>query len=181
MSRSIIIIISLFYSTFALAKSNYQIDLILFAHPQNTSNKLDLNSPMLPVNKSAISLKSDGNKSLKPYMLLPPSQSGLSDEYYLLSRKSHFQVLGQYSWRQASYNQDTVALSKISAKGWLLQGTLHVQQGNYYLFNADLQFSPPSNPNTSFTVSQKQRLKEGMVYYLDNPQIGMVVKIHKIA
>lgn len=164
----------------ALAQSTYQVDLIVFAHPLSATKLPETNTPLLPLDSNVISLKSSTLKTDKTYTLLPPSQSGLHDEYYLLTRKSQFKVLGQYSWRQSSQQQKTVALPRVNSKGWLFQGTLHVQQGNYYLFNADLQFSPPSDPQGAFNVSQNQRIEGEKVYYLDHPYIGMVVKIHRI-
>lgn len=180
MCRLLILLTSLLCSGYALAKSTYQIDLILFAHPQNANELLDLDTPLIPVSKKAIALKSSTIKTDKIYTLLPPSQSGLGDEYYQLNRRSHFRVLGQYSWRQTSTQQNTVALPKTNNKGWLMQGTVHIQEGSYYLFDTELQFSPPSNPENAFTVSQRQRLEKGKVYYLDNPYVGMIVKIHLI-
>lgn len=181
MFRIILSLITFIYCGICSAKGNYQIDLILFANPQNTSELLDLPSPLIPVDKKARVLSSSSQKTEKLYTLLPPSQSGLHDEYYLLNRKSQFRVLGQYTWRQAAKDQTTVALPRANNKGWLMQGTVRIQQGNYYSFNTDLQFSPPSNPTAAFTVSQKQRLEEGKIYYLDNPYVGMVVKIHRIS
>lgn len=183
MQRLLIITLSLLYSCFALAKPTYQIDLILFAQlpggAQNAELAPDL--PLTPISSNAISLKPDTNKSEKPYNLLPASFSKLGDEYYQLSRKSRYTVLGHYSWRQPTNNQSTVALPFVDRNGWQLQGTLRVIQSSYYTFDADLQVSPPNNPHSSFTVSQKQRLKGDVVYYLDNERIGMLVKIHKLA
>ena len=180
MYRVILSLITIIYCGFSFAKDTYQIDLILFAHPQNVNELQDLPSPLIPVDKNARQLNASSQKTDKLYTLLPPSQSGLHDEYYLLTRKSQFRVLGQYRWRQTVKQQDQIALPRENIKGWLLQGTLKVEQVNYYSFNADLQFSPPSNPTAAFTVSQKQRIEEGQVYYLDNPYVGMVVKIHRI-
>lgn len=168
-------------SNLALAKNTYQIDMILFAHPISASQPLDFNTPLIPVSNKAIPLKTSTVKTNKLYTLLPPSQSGLRDEYYLLNRKSHFKVLGRYSWLQTSNQQHLVALPKLNNKGWLMQGELHVKQGNYYSFNADLQFSPPNKPDAAFIVSQKQRIENGKRYYLDNPYVGIVIKIHQLA
>ncbi len=179
MERLIIITISILYSCLTLAKSSYQIDLIIFAHP-NQNTGLAVDAPLIPMNAHAISLKADTDKSGKPYRLLSPSSSSLRDEYYLLSRKSHYQVLGHYSWRQPANNQSSVALPLAEHNGWQMQGTLNVKQSNYYSFDAEFQISPSSNPQSSFTVSQKQRLKGDVIYYLDNAQIGMLVKIHKL-
>lgn len=181
MLRIFIITISILYACTALAKGNYQIDVILFAHPQNAnkSSALELNSPLLPVSKNVIRLKAAQGKSLKPYTLLSLSQSSLRDEYYLLSRKSHYQVLGHFSWIQSTANQDAIALPNIETKGWQVQGTLRVRESNFYTLDADLQGTPPSHPESSFTITQRQRLKGGMVYYIDHAQIGMIVKINK--
>lgn len=179
MLRLFLLTISILYSCFALAKSSYQVDLILFAHPQNATKKSNLviDSPMIPVSQQAITLKKNPTGS---YSLLPPSQSGLRDEYYLLSRKSRFQVIGHYSWRQPGNNESSVSLPEVSNKGWQMQGSVSVRQSNYYLFDADIQLSSPDNPQSSFTVSQKQRLKDSVVYFLDHPQVGMIIKIHKL-
>ncbi|CZJ43660.1 CsiV family protein [Legionella pneumophila] len=183
MIRLLIITISVLCSGLTIAKSSYQIDLILFAQPQSgvKSIKSDSPIPLIPVSPNAIQLHSDNNKKHRPYTLLPRSQSKLSDQYYLLSRKSQLQILGHYSWRQPAKSNSLVALPKINHNGWQIQGTLKVRQSNYYLFDADLQCLSPGNQETSFTVSQKQRLKGSTIYYLDHPQLGMLVKIHKIA
>ena len=182
MLRFLIITINILYSSFTLAQSSYQIDLILFTHPQNASknNELDLNSPLIPVNQKAIPLTRSTGKTINSYNLLPPSQSGLKNEYYLLSHKSRYQVLGHYSWRQPANNQSTVALPELHHNGWIVQGTLRVRQSNYYLLDTDLHLAPSNNPQSSFTIAQKQRLKGSEVYYLDHPQVGMLIKVHKL-
>ncbi|KTD10725.1 hypothetical protein Lgra_1691 [Legionella gratiana] len=180
MERLIIIILSILYSCSALAKPPYQIDLIVFTHPNQISG-LTIDAPLLPPSSNSISLRPDTEKSGKPYHLLPASYSSLRDEYYLLTRKGHYQVLGHYSWRQPANNQSKVTLPLVEHNGWQMQGTLDIRQSNYYSFDAELQVSPPSNPQESFTVSQKQRLKGDVIYYLDNAQIGMLVKIHKLS
>jgi hypothetical protein len=179
MDRLIIIILSILYSSLALSGSSYQIDLIVFAHP-NQNSGVTVDTPLIPLSSNAITLQTDTTKSGKPYRLLPASQSSLGDEYYLLTRKGHYQVLGHYSWRQPANNQSKIALPFVDQHGWQMQGTLNVRQSNYYSFESELQLSPPNNPQQSFTVSQKQRLKDNVIYYLDNAQIGMVVKIHRL-
>lgn len=182
MYRLFIFTISILYSSFILAKSSYQIDIIFFAHPQAASktSELDFNSPLIPVNPKGITLKSSAGKSHNSYDLLPASQSGLNNEYYLLSRKSHYQVLGHYSWRQPADSQSPVTLPTLNHNGWIVQGSLRVRKSNYYLLDTDLQVSPASNPQSSFTIEQKQRLKGSEVYYLDHPQVGMLIKIHSL-
>src|SRR5689334_16251775 len=86
MQRLFITIISILCSCDILAKSSYQVDLIVFAHP-NQINEAALDIPLIPVTSNAILLKEDTDKSGKPYHLLPHSHSSLQDEYYQLSRK----------------------------------------------------------------------------------------------
>lgn len=183
MRQLLIITIILLYSCFALAKPVYQIDLIIFAQQSTAAQdpELSTDTPFLPVSANAIPLKVNSGKDARLYYLLPNSYSSLKNHYYLLTRKSSYPVLGHYSWRQPAKNQSKVALPLTEYRGWQIQGTFHVIQNAYYHFKADLQVSPPDNPHSSFTVSQKQRLKDNTVYYLDNERIGMVVKIHQIA
>ncbi len=170
----------LFICGMAFATEIYQVDLILFAQPQNTDEFQDLQIPLLPVDKKAFFLDRSTQKTDKLYTLLPPSQSNLRDQYYLLNRKSQYSVLAQYSWRQKAKEEKNIALHKMNNKGWLMQGVLQVKKGNAYSFHTDLQFSPPSNPSAAFTVVQNQRLDEEVIYYLDHPYIGMIVKIHPV-
>lgn len=177
------IIISILCSPFAFAQSSYQVDLIIFSHQQSADKNIQLatNSFLIPVTQHAISLQPSGGSTSKPYTLLSPTQSSLRDEYYLLSRKSHFKVLSHYSWRQPANSQSIVALPNALHDGWQMAGTVRVRQSNYYLFDADIQLSPPNNPQGAFSVVQKQRLKGNMIYFLDHPQVGMLVKVHKLA
>ncbi|WP_133137307.1 CsiV family protein [Legionella rowbothamii] len=184
MQRLLIITTTLLYSCLSFAKPSYQIDLIVFAQhsssAQNSGHNLD--SPLIPMTyTNAISLRSSSEKTPKPYCLLSNSSSSLKDQYYLLSRRSPHPVLGHYSWRQPANSQSTVALPLVEHNGWQMQGTLRITQSNYYNFDANLQISPPNNPQTSMTISQKQRLKGDTVYYLDNDHLGMVVKIHQVS
>ncbi|MDP3268311.1 MAG: CsiV family protein [Legionella sp.] len=181
MSRLLILTLSVLYASFIWAKPAYQIDLIVFAHKNNISmSHEDITAPLLPVSKNAIPLLTNSGKSSKPYHLLPTSQSQLRDEYYQLSRKSGYQVLGHYSWLQNASSQSIVALPTTSRNGWQIQGTVQVRQSNYYLIDADLQCTTPANNEFSINVKQKQRIKGNLVNYLDHPQIGILVKVHKI-
>lgn len=169
-----------FYVCSSFAQVNYQVDLIVFSHPQDKTKSIDSILPLLPLDPKISPLVNTTKKTKQPYQLLSPSQSGLRDQYYLLNHRSRYTVLGQYSWLQNTKQQRMVALPIIDNKGWLIQGTIQVQQNGYYHFNAELQCSPPSHPEQVFTVSQKQRLNGEEIYYLDHAQIGMIVKIHQI-
>lgn len=174
-------IVSILYPFFSLAGSTYQVDLLLFAYPQNAINKTELapNIPFALTNPEAIPLNPEQTQSIQPFHLLKSSAFGLNDELYRLNHDASYQVLGHYSWRQPITNKKTIVLPITQLKGWQVQGSVRVQHSNYYEFDAQLHCSPPSNPDSSFSLTQKQRLQDGKVYYFDHPQIGMLVKIHK--
>lgn len=178
MSRLILILLGLLFSSCSLASTHYQVDLILFSHPLK-ENISSLNTPLIPLSKNVITLKSGSSNTQKPYHLLSPSKSGLRNEYYLLNRKHQYQILGHYSWIQPGNNQNKIAIPSVHRNGWEMLGTLKIRQSNYFTVNAELQVSPPNHPQSAFTVTQNQRLKANTVYYFDHPQIGMLIKIHK--
>ncbi|WP_133126853.1 CsiV family protein [Legionella nagasakiensis] len=158
----------------------YQIDLIVFTHQQGSENTEHMVAPLIPPDThAAIPLRSLDN-AMTPYHLLPVSTSQLRNEYWALNRKSQYRILLHYTWLQPGNNQRPVALSAIHSNSWDIEGTLRVRQSNYYLLDTELFFSSPTN-DTSFIFSQKQRLKPNVVYYLDHPQAGMLIKIHKVA
>lgn len=173
----LLLIISIFFSSYSIAGNTYQVDLILFSYSLNESNP-PLNSPIMPIPNSAIQLISGSSKKALPYHLLSPSQSSLRDEYYLLNRTHQYQILGHYSWIQPSQNQYHVALPVGGHNGWQIHGTVRVKQSNYFLVDTHLQVSPPNSPHSSYTIAHQQRVKSNLVYYFDNPQIGMLLKIH---
>ncbi|CAM2947458.1 CsiV family protein [Legionella worsleiensis] len=183
MFRFLIILIAVFFSAITSAQSSYQVDIILFAHPTGsaTRTELDLNAPLIPVSQKAIPLTKSRGRSNTAYTILPSSQSGLQNEYYLLSHKPGYKIIGHYSWRQPANNQSSIALPESNQNGWTVQGTIRIKQSNFYSLDTDLYLSPSDDPQSSLNIAQKQRIKGGMVYYLDNPLIGMLIKAHKVS
>lgn len=161
--------------------SLYQVDMILFAH-QQTSSQYDTNTTTMTDDaQHAIQLDSNITSSISPWHLLPANSSQLSREYWTLNRKAGYEVLAHYTWLQPSNSQGAISLPSTNRNGWNIKGTVRVRQSNYYLLDTHLLFSAPGSQNQNgFLFSQKQRLKPGTVYYLDHPQAGMLIKVHKI-
>lgn len=166
----------------ASQQSLYQIDMIVFTHQSSAYQAENITTPLLaPDMKNAISLQNNATNSITPYHILPKSSSQLAQAFWALNRKSGYQVLAHYTWLQPSNNQRAIAIPSINHNGWNIEGTVRVRQSNYYLLDTDLLFSSPTgNTQTAFLFSQKQRLKPGTVYYLDHPQAGMLIKVHKV-
>lgn len=180
MLRFFSLIMAIFYSSVLLAKSkDYQVDLIIFANAQLPSKSMapPAKIPFITDSKT-VSLNESDSESSHSFRLLKPSYSSLSNEFYRLNHHPSYKILAHYSWKQPSSNQKTVLLPPIHHKGWEIQGTVHVQQSHYYFFDTKLHYSPPDQPESTFFLTQKQRVKEGMVYYFDHPQLGMILKIH---
>lgn len=163
--------------------SLYQVDLIVFTHQHGISEPFEntSNLPYLASLNSAIPLNTNTRANKTPYHTLPTSASQLRNEYWRLHHKPQYHVLFHYTWLQPSNNQRPISLSQTTTQGWHVEGTLQIQRSNYYLLNTDLLFSNAEHHASSFVLSQKQRLKPNVVYYLDHAQAGMLIKIHPIA
>jgi hypothetical protein len=179
MQKIITLVLVIFYICSAKAqpsKANYQIDLIIFTHQgSNTS----VNEPLFfPYTRDAIQLKKSPANVLIPYAYLPIKNSHLQKEYYALRRKPEYNVLLQASWLQPANNHKTIQIPPTLHGDWEVQGTLAIQQSNYYLLNAKLIFT--TRNNNQFILVKKERLNANTIYYLDHPQAGLIVKIHKV-
>ena len=184
MWRSFIIFaLFLFSLSFANASPLYQIDMIVFTHLQLPSSSTEnVYSPILaPDIQNAIPLSSTISNNKTPYHALPKSASELRDEHWALNRKPQYQILFHRSWLQPGNNQKPIALFEMNVGGWNVEGTLKIKQSNYYLLDTELLFSAPNSKQRAFIFAQKQRLKPGVVYYLDHPHAGMLIKIHQVA
>ncbi|WP_133129516.1 CsiV family protein [Legionella yabuuchiae] len=181
--KRLFLLISLTSSFAAYANPSpplYQVDLIVFAHNDTGAISEELTAPIFLEPQQAISLQAyDGNSA--PYHLLPSSSSGLRNELWALNHKGNYQVLGHYSWLQPAQNQKPIILPRIDRSGWNVEGTLRIRHSHYFLVDSELLFSAPHTRSTSFVLSQKHKLQENKVYYLDHPHAGMLLKIHKVA
>lgn len=186
-NRSLLTVTLLFLSSCvglaAPRSSLYQVDMIVFAHQPRTAPGVDnAPTPLLASNTHyAIPLQNSMNSSMTPYHTLPSSSSGLRNELWALNHKLQYQVLCHYTWLQPASNLQPIALPQTNHGDWNLEGTIQIRQSNYYLLDTALLFSDKSNHQPAFIFAQKQRLKPGVVYYLDHPKAGMLIKVHQIA
>lgn len=155
----------------------YQIDLIVFKHEASVNNANQLQTTLSYL-KNRRNLE-EQSSSLSPYHLLPFSFTHLKEEFWALRRKPQYQVLLNYSWLQPVTNNVAFYLPKTEKEGWYLEGNIKVQQQNYYSLSSELLISKPDG--SSFIFKEQQRLKGGQIYYFDNPEIGMLIKVHQIA
>jgi hypothetical protein len=160
----------------------YQVDIILFTHESTSKTPTEFATVSILRHsiKNAISLNST-NALHTPYHLLPSNASQLNSEYWTLNRKSEYRVLAHYSWLQPHNNQRPIILPNIDKNGLHVEGTIRIRQSNYYLMDTAIYFSTKTNQQQTFVLSHQQRLKGGVVYYIDHPKVGMLIKIHQAA
>lgn len=164
-------------SLFAASAFLYQIDLIVFTHSKpRTIDSTPVIAP--PDFSNALTLLKSNNEEEMPYKLLPVHSSNLINEYNKLNKESNYQILLNYSWLQPSENDKSIIIPNLANDDWILNGTLRIKQSTYYAFDTDLILT--SNKNMQFPVQYKKRLKPEIVYYLDHPYAGILIKIHQI-
>lgn len=169
------------FSTLSLAASGspyYQVDMIVFTHGSEFPSQA--NSDLIANTFGAIALRADSEKGPGAYSILPAARSDLKQESNALQRQANYRVLFHYSWLQPLNNQHAVVLPKTIRDGWALDGTVRITRSNYYTLSANLLLAPFGDSSKAFNLVQKQRLKGGTIYYLDNPQAGMLIKIHQV-
>ncbi len=166
--------------TTAYATPLYQIDVLLFTHQHVAANQqeVSLSRSFNPRQQSLV--LGEESKVLSPYHLLPLAQSGLQKEYWTLSHKNQYKIIGRFSWLQPAKNTQAIQLPLIDKEGIQVSGTIRVQQGKFYLFETELNFAA-TDLASGFVFRQQQRLKDKEVYYFDHPQAGMLVAVHAIA
>lgn len=160
----------------------YQIDVIVFA--QNNTHKSisehELSPLIITETPKAIPLQAFSGED-KPYELLPTSMSKLQSELWALNNKGPYKVLAHYTWMQPESNRQPVMLPKINKDGWDLEGTMRIRHGHYFQLDTELLLSTPERQSAPFVFSQKHRLEQDKVYYLDHPEAGILIKIHPTA
>jgi hypothetical protein len=183
MPRVFLTLSLLFFSLQGMTQSThalYQVDLIVFTHAYAPKDQLESAPQTYSASTSAIGLKSKETGGSGVYQLLPTSYSSLQSAWNRLNQQSHYQTLFHYTWLQPSNSQRPVELSTQTNRGWIVNGMLRVRQSNYYLLDTTLRFSNVDHRAASFVFAQKQRLKPGVTYYLDHPQAGMLIKVHRV-
>jgi hypothetical protein len=167
----------------ANVSSSYQVDMIVFTHTQAASSlqKSAIPPHFMPHEKNTISLKQSTHPDKALFSLLPAANSLLNNEYWTLHHQPQYKVLMHYTWLQPKNNEKTIVLPPLEQAGWNVEGTINIKKGTYYTLNTELLFTTTQEKQHTFVFAQQQQLKPGVIYYLDDPNAGMLIKIHPIA
>lgn len=167
--------------SFAQGGARVQVDVIIFTHTDIQKTQLERSaSTEIQDLEKAIPLRTHHVGESYSYELISTSHSKLQGAWYRLNRQAEYQPLFHYTWVQPANNQSAVLLPQQSNQGWVVHGTVRVRQSNYYLLDTVLEFKPLRSSAPGFVLSQKMRLKPGNTYYLDHPQGGMLINVHKV-
>jgi hypothetical protein len=159
-----------------------QVDIILFTNTYTEHDQIEYpvqesmqdSPPVIPLQANT------GESTHSSYQLVSTSRSKLQSLWSRLNRQTQYQPLFHYTWVQPANNQSPVLLPQEAHQGWTVHGTIRVRQSNYYLLDTKLEFQALNHAKPNFILSQKMRLKPGNTYYLDHPQGGMFINVHKV-
>lgn len=167
--------------TFAETRPQVQVDVIIFTHAYTERDQQEhVTQTDTQDLQTAIPLRARDSGEYHAYQLISTSHSKLQPLWNRLSREGHYQPLFHYTWIQPTNNQRAVLLPSQSSQGWTVHGTIRVRQSNYYLLDTALEFKALNRAAPTFVLSQKMRLKPGNTYYLDHPQGGMLINVHRV-
>lgn len=170
-----------FISSSAIAQSFYQVDIIGFQHHALEDTEEQFTPVNLIINnQKAIALNyANSTEEGLAYKMRPLQYSALKRESYILKQKPAYQILFHYSWLQPERNARTVKIPATKIAGLTIEGSFRIRKPSYYLFDSQL-YLKSEGQKSAFLIQQKQRMKEDSLYYLDHPQMGLLVKIHSI-
>lgn len=161
----------------------YQVDLIIFMHQHSPltltrAARLAFLRSQLIKTKNTTFLKPPINDeaSSLPYTLLPNSFSTLKTIASKLQQNPQYKLLADYSWLQPNSRQ-AIILSPQLANGWQITGSLKISGNHFYFLRTELFFFLPGSHEPCIMLNYQQRLLENKIFYIDHPQIGMIIKI----
>lgn len=171
----------------------YDVELIIFAQPGQPGEEQFKRSPELPDSSRWIDLEQsaqpEGFENLQP--------SALTTEASRLER-GNYQVLVHRAWRQPGIDRSSApaVILQSSARAIngnpLLDGAVSVGLSRYLHASFDLLLRSPlvgedaTTPTDSLFGSEiparvqiHRRMRSGELHYLDNPRIGILIRIDK--
>lgn len=184
-------------SAFAAPKW-YQVEIIIFKNKteQALNQEKWPSYPALPTLDDAVELVPPQNKSYyKPYELLPKSAFILKTEESRIERNPEYQILLHQAWLQKFSEGLPIHISADAtdpANPWQLNGTIRLSLHKYIHLEANLSLDVPtadlpqqdkseqpifSRKIANFRMIQQRKLRSKELHYLDNPHLGVLVKI----
>lgn len=164
----------------------YQVELIVFQNTQPQNESQVLSHAALPQTDNAIQLIPFEEKNYyRPFELMPNAAKHLNKEESRLNSSAEFKVLLHTAWLQDLSNPEESKAIHLSAKAdnedehWALDGTVTFLRRKYIELNTNLLLNLDTDAEDTKPIRlvQHRKLRSKELHYLDNPQMGVLVKV----
>jgi len=186
----------------------YQVELIIFTHITEKSNRAELTSnqirwPNIQNSQTLINPPEIINaQDIYPYTLLPQTKMKLNRNTDILSNHDQYQVLMHLAWVEPITNQpervqiqnnnDQQTDNSSPNRPWEISGLLTLSKNKYITVKTNLVLSLPSSelisnsgfqqdPYAYFQLNQTRRIRSKELNYFDHPAFGMLLQITPIS
>ena len=166
--------------TFAAKERNYDVQVLIFSHITPDTLQLQQWPAVSPEQNTQI-------------IKAPAPATDLQSEKNALLKNPNYQILLDASWPETwSSDQSTITIPIASMDG-KLNGWMEITLGHYFDVHANLLLTVPtatlqqlstngyfskwSQPNFTFQLLQKRRMRSNELNYLEHPLMGMLIKI----
>lgn len=164
----------------------YQVDLIIFINSNSQpilsqTEKISFLRSKVIKDQNLIILQNNYNNLSEEnnnlYNLLPTNLSHLAAAYHKLRKHPQYKVIGNFSWLQPLDNNIAITFPTNLDNGWQIDGSMQIKGEHLYSMAAELFLTPPYSQEPMISFKHNQRLIEGKSYYIDYPQVSMLIKI----
>ncbi len=113
-----------------------------------------------------------------PFVSLSQSQNTLQGVEKIMTENPNYKILARAAWRQPALSGREVETVHVyggkSANAWDIEGLVTFKKSRYLHLDADFLLR---EGDTTYRMSQSQRVRSGKLYYYDHPLMGLIVKI----
>ena len=144
-----------------------------------------------PQTPPALRSREDLENCLRGYLRLNELDQPMVQDRLLLSQSGLFRILYHSAWRQPAFpaqQAQAVRIATLQGDGdgngnaEELSGTVRLAKEQYLQMEFLLHYRPPgAGPEDRAVLLQKnQALRSGTTYYLDDPRVGLLVRVTEV-
>lgn len=165
------LIIAMIFSSIVRANPTqlYTVELLVFKYTNSSAAQQE--SWLL--DREALSAATLKMPAVLPYPELDPSELTLKTESWALRQKLNYPILLHTAWQQPISSVRSAKPFTIIDDQQQILGTLKISNSNYIDIEANFQL--PDEPQ--YTLTEKLRVRDDEVHYLDHPAFGILIKV----
>lgn len=163
----------------ALYTNTYQVEIIVFQNQTPEAN----HSPRW----QDVTTSSAATTSTPAYPLLASNTFVLNKEANSLAKQKNYRILAHLAWHQTfdfDHPSQPMAITASDPTGnWSLSGHLKIKHSNFFYVTTTLtlreNFSDLFHRNNEkmLVVHDQRKIRDGQLNYIDNPVLGVLIKI----